>query len=64
MKLYDILVCWYTGYGKARLTPHSKWHRGVAANSLTEASNIALSHHADKIMPAVSMCWPQWSPPT
>ena len=58
-RLYDVLITWHTGYERARLKSHSKWHRGVLATSLTEACNIALSNHTDKILPSVSMCWPQ-----
>lgn len=61
--LYDVLVSWYTGYHRNRLTPAGKWHRGVRANSLLEACDIALSRHRDQWMPSVSMCWPQWPQP-
>lgn len=56
---YDILVSWYTGWGRARLKSHSRWHRGVLATSLTEAGEIALSRHTNVHNARVSMCWPQ-----
>ena len=60
---YDILVSWYTGWSKARLKPHSRWHRGVLATSLTEAGEIALSRHTNVVNARVSMCWPQHPQP-
>ena len=63
MKAYDILVTWKSGWHKPRLTCHSRWHRGVWANNLTEAGNIALAKHTDVWNPQVSMCWPQHPQP-
>ena len=63
MKAHDILVAWYSGWHKPRLTYHSRWHRGVRADSLTEACHIALSKHTDVWNPQVSMCWPQFPQP-
>ena len=63
MKLYDVLIHWYTGYERARLRTHSKWHRGIKATSLMQACGIALSHHSDAILPSVTMCWPQYPQP-
>ena len=57
---FDVLIHWYTGYGKARLTSHSKWYRNMAAGSLIEACQKALANHTDQIYPAVSMCWPTY----
>lgn len=55
---FDVLIHWYTGYNKSRLTSHSKWYRNMAAGSLIEACQKALANHKDQIYPAVSMCWP------
>ena len=59
---FDVLIHWYTGYEKARLTSHSKWYRNMNADSLIEACQKALANHADQISPAVSMCWPTYKP--
>lgn len=63
MKAYDVLVYWYTWYERARLSYHSKWHRGVQAGSLTQACDKALAHHTNEVLPSVSMCWPQFPQP-
>lgn len=61
--IYDVLVTWNTGWEKARLRSHSKWHRGIAAGSLTQAGNIAVARHPDVWNPQVSMCWPVYPQP-
>lgn len=55
---YDVLVVWHSNWHKPRLRTHSRWHRGVQADSLTDACNKALGNHTDAWNPQVSMCWP------
>lgn len=61
--IYDILVTWYSGWHKPRLTSHSQWHRGIPAANLTEAGKLALAKHPTVWNPQVSACWPQYPQP-
>lgn len=58
-KLYDILVVWLE-WGRGNYVQRQRWVRGVPADTLTEASNKALTNFADRICPSVSMGWPRW----
>lgn len=62
--LYDVCVTWFTGWDKPHLTPHTKWHRGVQGENLTDAGNRALEKHKDVFNPRVSMIWPIHPQPT
>lgn len=57
--VYTIRVQWIV-LGKHGYLPRNKWYRNIQANSILEASKIALDNHKTCICPSVSCAWPNW----
>jgi hypothetical protein len=60
--IYDVLVC---SLRRSYRSHETKWVRGIKADSLTEAGNIACARYPRLgLTPtAVSMAWPVWPQP-